>query len=149
MLQGWKLFAEAHRIQAGDQVSFELVAFKRMVVQVIRAADTPVCKKGYPYSQKARAPKALKNHSDSSPQGSQQYFCDSEEVRLVCFLFSAPISVICHPRFSSQSFHDASSRALHSIHAMQYLLVLLWHEKPGCLYKEMLSVFAEELLNTV
>ena len=79
--QGWKLFAEAHRIQAGDQVSFELVAAKRMVVQVIRAADTPACKKGYAYPQKARAPKAHKVQGDSSPQRSQQYFCDSDEVR--------------------------------------------------------------------
>ncbi len=79
-MQGWKLFAEAHRIQAGDQVSFELVATKRMVVQVIRAAETPICKKAFPYPQKIRPPKALKNQGDSSPQGSQQYFCDSEEV---------------------------------------------------------------------
>ena len=81
-LQGWKLFAEAHKIQAYDQVSFELVAAKRMVVQVIRAADSPVCKKTFSYPLKARAPKAQKIQCDSSTQGSQQYLCDSEEVYL-------------------------------------------------------------------
>ena len=34
-LQGWRLFAEAHDVQPGDQVSFELVGPKRLVVQVI------------------------------------------------------------------------------------------------------------------
>ena len=38
-LQGWRLFAEAHKMQAGDQVAFELVGERRLVAQVIKSAD--------------------------------------------------------------------------------------------------------------
>ena len=38
-LQGWRLFAEAHKMQAGDQVAFELVGERRLVAQIIKSAD--------------------------------------------------------------------------------------------------------------
>ena len=35
LLQGWRLFAEAHGVQTGDQVSFELVSPRRLVVKLM------------------------------------------------------------------------------------------------------------------
>ena len=45
-MQGWRLFAEAHRVQPGDQVSFELVTPRRLVVQVISTEDTKQAARG-------------------------------------------------------------------------------------------------------
>lgn len=40
--QGWKLFAEAHAVQAGDQFSFELIGERQLVITLLtRAADGP------------------------------------------------------------------------------------------------------------
>lgn len=33
--QGWKLFAEAHNVQPGDQYMFELVGSDRLVIQLL------------------------------------------------------------------------------------------------------------------
>ena len=41
-MQGWRLFAEAHRVQPGDQVSFELVSPRRLVVQIISTEESGV-----------------------------------------------------------------------------------------------------------
>jgi hypothetical protein len=38
-LQGWRLFADAHNVQAGDQVAFELVSKNRLVAQIIKRAE--------------------------------------------------------------------------------------------------------------
>lgn len=86
MLQGWKLFAEAHKIQAGDQVSFELITPRRMVVQIIRAADGAAFRKPYKLPQKvspAKPHKALKVQSNSSPGTAQHLFCRDEEVTVL------------------------------------------------------------------
>ena len=60
-LQGWKLFAEAHRVKAGDQVSFELVSPKRLLVQVISAAD------GRSIASGESPSKSPKHRANSSP----------------------------------------------------------------------------------
>lgn len=69
--QGWKLFAEAHKIDAGDQVSFELVAPQRMVVQVIRPADLPRVGKVSKRGPKGR-PRQGCNIQDPLPTARQQ-----------------------------------------------------------------------------
>ena len=37
--QGWRLFAEAHGVQPGDQVSFELVSPTRLVVKLMTTEE--------------------------------------------------------------------------------------------------------------
>jgi hypothetical protein len=51
-VQGWRLFAEAHKVQAGDQVAFELVSENRLVAQVIKHADANQAPR--PVSQKRK-----------------------------------------------------------------------------------------------
>ena len=45
-MQGWQHFAQAHRVQPGDQVSFELVMPRRLVVQVISTEHTKQAARG-------------------------------------------------------------------------------------------------------
>lgn len=44
--QGWRLFAEAHGVQSGDQVSFELVSPKRLVVRVMSTEEANLVSPG-------------------------------------------------------------------------------------------------------
>lgn len=60
-LQGWRLFAEAHKVQAGDQVAFELVTKNRLVAQIIKHADgvqPPKAPKAAGVKRKASGPRA-------------------------------------------------------------------------------------------
>ena len=68
-LQGWKLFAEAHRVQAGDQVSFELVSPHRMIVQVIRPVEAASPSNSPPDLREGSPQKSAKQTETSSPGG--------------------------------------------------------------------------------
>ena len=60
-MQGWRLFAEAHKVQAGDQVAFELVTKNRLVAQIIKHADgvpPPKAPKAAGVKRKASGPRA-------------------------------------------------------------------------------------------
>lgn len=39
-IQGWKLYAEAQKLAAGDQVAFELVSHRRLVIALVHKAST-------------------------------------------------------------------------------------------------------------
>ena len=39
-MQGWKLYAEAQKLAAGDQVAFELVSHRRLVIALVHKAST-------------------------------------------------------------------------------------------------------------
>ena len=73
-LQGWRLFAEAHKVQAGDQVAFELVTKNRLVAQIIKHSDgtqLPKAPKATGVKRKAatgpRAPRSVFQRSVSHP----------------------------------------------------------------------------------
>ena len=40
LTQGWKLYAEAQKLEAGDQITFELVSEKRLVIKLMHKAIT-------------------------------------------------------------------------------------------------------------
>ena len=81
LLQGWKLFAEAHRVQAGDQVSFELVSPHRMIVQVIRPVEAASPSNSPPDMREGSPQKSAKQTETSSPGGAGPPGLCHEEAR--------------------------------------------------------------------
>lgn len=86
VLQGWKLFAEAHNLQAGDQISFELIGERRLVVKCIQAAGG---EKPYfavrsqperPSPTESQPSKSPRLHTSSSP--SRQQMSQVSDLRL-------------------------------------------------------------------
>ncbi|KAK9808515.1 hypothetical protein WJX73_003586 [Symbiochloris irregularis] len=84
-LKGWKLFAEAHAVQAGDQFSFELIGDRQLVITLLtRAADGPpsLAAAGHTRTRSAAAHRKSTESDDTdmpppSPTGSPATVQDS------------------------------------------------------------------------
>ena len=88
-VQGWKMFAEAHRVQLGDHVSFELINETRLLTQVI-SARSPVLDRESPSRQ---APLSFLRCTHSCPAASAVW---ADIVRLVGFTNPLPPQITEH-----------------------------------------------------